>query len=1285
MNEDKIIEVKEEQVSVTTSATPNSVEAEEKVEDVVVQVATPLSLEVEDENIIDIEVEEAFPYLVTGILDNTIGEKDVLIDGGIANVENNDDTVGLQEIIEAAAAQGGSGTVDHSLLNGRELSDQHPISAISGLRDELDDIEAIKRVYSSENGLSEFRKWNDGNPNMDNRAGYFVKLVQGTENIEICTDEDDVYGIAVTNSGFVGGQVQSDRSDDPSYAMVGIAGALRVRTDGTARNGEYVVPNALGEATFSANNCGYKVISQGSYASYPYVTIAVTPQNDKLSKVYGMLTDTSSGGTIGNLIIQIEDLESKVQENDQRVDIIVSDNESIKDILAENQNNIKEVTDISNTALEAAQEAKDSVASAVESANDATRKAQAAALEAQNAASDLADVSQLADEMEVLISYEHNGETGIAGLVAATNENTMNLGAVMETVDEQKSEIASIMMTSDENGTRIQHLVSRIDRYSIGQYSTSEGLTYDEAQSILVDEYIYVCTKDHIESMSADTPVEVHFERPDGILYSYLWTPASDESDGSWSQYGEVSTATVYADGANEGDLWYCWQDVEELNEDGSVVTTYIPGTLYAWMDGKWIAVATVSNNNRSRILSSTKQTADEIKSEVVDARGNFSSLKQNFDSINSTIGDIQGNVSTVSQRVDGIDTAISNINGTVSSLQQHATDTDASIALINTGRFHVLYQSYIGAAPEVYEGGNKYSLVPMWDDEQDEQGVFVFNEEFVDNTDGIYYFYSDDHTKYCKVVDDGYEIYTIGNQATSALNSRVTDNEASISELNEFKTKTTESLTNITSKTEENAATISSVAARYYHPLISVDDEAPEMFGDYKYTSEPTWNVETGTYEFDINDRSDTGIYYMADENNQSYCKVVTTGDGNTLYEIYGLVGGSSASIIQKVDDNSSAIGLMVERIENVIDEDGNLTDESVQAKGSIIVKAINGQSTVTINADKIDLEGYVTVSSLTETGTTVIDGSRIQTGIIHSNGYSYTSGNTYTTNGTFFDLSNGTIRSTNFAIDGSGNAYFKGNIEAKSGTIGGFTIGESALYNKRTSLDGVDDIDPMTGVYLGTDGISIGQVNISQATYTDIDSFTITAFSSPAFKVTADGDIFCANIDLPNGANIYPADMYFLKDVDAGESISGVGVNLLSTKGIQLTNDKDTPSYISGNGGLGFILTDESNCVSITGATSSHGHLNIYAETMSSSENEEGRVVMTTNSDIKLSGDSITLESNYGVGITPYAANDTDEYFVPVASDAIKFSVGTNGVNVYEWDSTEKDWVKLGKLYYE
>ena len=44
--------------------------------------------------------------------------------------------------------------------------------------------------------------------------------------------------------------------------------------------------------------------------------------------------------------------------------------------------------------------------------------------------------------------------------------------------------------------------------------------------------------------------------------------------------------------------------------------------------------------------------------------------------------------------------------------------------------------------------------------------------------------------------------------------------------------------------------------------------------------------------------------------------------------------------------------------------------------------------------------------------------------------------------------DLDNGMIRSPNFAVDVLGNAYFKGELVAGSGYIGGWKINSTSIY---------------------------------------------------------------------------------------------------------------------------------------------------------------------------------------------------------------------------------------------
>jgi len=81
-----------------------------------------------------------------------------------------------------------------------------------------------------------------------------------------------------------------------------------------------------------------------------------------------------------------------------------------------------------------------------------------------------------------------------------------------------------------------------------------------------------------------------------------------------------------------------------------------------------------------------------------------------------------------------------------------------------------------------------------------------------------------------------------------------------------------------------------------------------------------------------------------------------------------------------------------------------------------------------------------------------TQISGDRIRTGTIESFGYSYTSGN-FSTVGTQLNLTDGLLRSKNFSIDSSGNAFFKGDITGASGTFSGSLSAVTGSFSNLTA----------------------------------------------------------------------------------------------------------------------------------------------------------------------------------------------------------------------------------------
>lgn len=125
----------------------------------------------------------------------------------------------------------------------------------------------------------------------------------------------------------------------------------------------------------------------------------------------------------------------------------------------------------------------------------------------------------------------------------------------------------------------------------------------------------------------------------------------------------------------------------------------------------------------------------------------------------------------------------------------------------------------------------------------------------------------------------------------------------------------------------------------------------------------------------------------------------------------------------------------------------------------GNITVSGGNAATTTQVSTAQTTADNAATAASNAQTtangkisaggaasdvnsNTTTISGGKIRTGIIESTGYAYSSGN-FSTTGTQINLDNGLIRSKNFSIDSSGNAFFKGDISGASGTFSGTLSG--------------------------------------------------------------------------------------------------------------------------------------------------------------------------------------------------------------------------------------------------
>ena len=173
---------------------------------------------------------------------------------------------------------------------------------------------------------------------------------------------------------------------------------------------------------------------------------------------------------------------------------------------------------------------------------------------------------------------------------------------------------------------------------------------------------------------------------------------------------------------------------------------------------------------------------------------------------------------------------------------------------------------------------------------------------------------------------------------------------------------------------------------------------------------------------------------------------KNIYTEQFYTKSETNSLINQTSSSINLSVDQKlsnysttqemNSAITLKANEINSVV---------ATKVGNNEVISKINQSSEqVSINANKVNLQGYVTVTDLATSGSTEINGDNITTGAIESNNY------VPNTSGTRIDLSNGVIDSKNFKVASNGQVtmkaakFDKGVIELESVDYSKIGIGQ-------------------------------------------------------------------------------------------------------------------------------------------------------------------------------------------------------------------------------------------------
>ena len=161
-------------------------------------------------------------------------------------------------------------------------------------------------VVSQNADFAEVAEWWDGNPDNEDRTGYFVCADVPVHGIVMkkATSIDDVKGVSILAPAFAGNYTK-DKLDSsgnllPQYSYVAIIGFVPVIDNGTCEVGGRCMPDDNGCAIPSSNNMGYQVVNR---IDENRVLIIIEPNGDMVQRIK---TQVGEIETALDVIIEIQ-------------------------------------------------------------------------------------------------------------------------------------------------------------------------------------------------------------------------------------------------------------------------------------------------------------------------------------------------------------------------------------------------------------------------------------------------------------------------------------------------------------------------------------------------------------------------------------------------------------------------------------------------------------------------------------------------------------------------------------------------------------------------------------------------------------------------------------------------------------------------------------------------------------------------------------------------------------------------------------------------------------------
>lgn len=925
------------------------------------------------------------------------------------------------EISEAFPSFDTGENLNHALMNNRELQDQHPISAITGLREELDEIESLKVVYSNEKNQANYYLWEDGNVDKENRVGHFVTLCPADDTIKLCVESDDVFGVIVETAGFIGGQ--SDVEREYNYGLVAHSGAVAVRCETSVDVGDRIMSNGHGLAKKSESGYGYKVVALENIYGVDFAIINLDVPMNQMNNlmigfdVFGDRLDEAEINMVSAMNIS-QEAYNKAFES-----AIVSE-EAVKKALeaigkADNASQgVGDMHDIVLSVSQTAAQAKAVAESAWTSAESIRDEAESVANEALSVAMSIngnvesirADIDEtlkeldaLESEIEPLSTWTDGTNSGISGFVAKsdadatelsslvrwskgeeTGEGQYNLAEIKSTVDENEAKIIQLAANDEALAARITSVdedkasiedVAAIGK-SLADYKLEVTDTYAEIESV---------TKIDTDLRKSITQVEQKADT-NGASIQSLVANIDKYSVGEYSQaYGLsreqakniLQQGMVYIPTSHKDSRSH-----EETFVGENTSEKFTPKYYYIWNGEDWEEsaaplVAFFSEEPApSRVLKYWYIDSDTAP-EGYEPHALYIWENEQWKKVNILDGNVSNRiVSMIRQSANEISVEVVNARGDIVSLNERITPVEASVQTVATWKSAV---------------------------EGDVRKIATIEQTASDASASV--------AMVVRKTENGKEIDTAS--IILAINE---DGENFICADADY--------INFTGKTLDLVSKQFTITAKDGFKL----DENGITWGadgsplQILYSSELIEKPVNGAKYSSFPDSSTTG-WHKIFVNGDKYA--TDTGDG----------GATWTNPRQIVGEDGKSVELTQENVFNALTRNGTIKGMVRDDDGELYINAdyINAG---TIKAENIDVAGVITA------------------------------GEVYIT-----DILNATTITANaLKITNTSNSVLF-NASGNSVTIGGFSVGTNSIYKDKASYSNTTE-----GVYIGTDGIGLG-----------------------------------------------------------------------------------------------------------------------------------------------------------------------------------------------------------------